>query len=495
MAGTGHFLAFDIGATSGRSILGSLCDGVLAVKELTRFPNGMMYLGRHMYWNIYSLYEKLCEGFKAAAAEQVRIRSAGIDTWGVDFVPVARDGSISGLPIAYRDPYTVQASEDYFAEVMSRHELYATSGIQHLTFNSIFQLYAQHKGGMYALEHADKILFIPDALAYMLTGRMITEYTVASTSQLVEPYSRDWNYGLIGRSGIHAGLFCTLVPSGTVVAPLDGDIARRTGMNRLDIVSVAGHDTASAVVAVPAQDRDFVYLSSGTWSLMGIETDRPLISPETEAANMTNEGGVFGTVRVLKNITGMWLLEQCISLWKDAGIDYTYDEIVKLAQGAPEFKAFIDPDDAVFAAPEDMPAAITEYCRTTGQAVPESHDEIIRIIFESLALKYRMVLDEFRSVAPFPLRRLHVVGGGSKNSLLNRFTACATGIPLIAGPAEATAMGNLMMQAYAAGNVSSLQEIREVVSRSVETKTFLPEDKEKWESAYRSFCTIVRKVK
>ena len=495
MAGISHFLAFDLGATSGRTMSGQLGDGRLTVKELTRFPNRILHCGRHMYWNIWSLYERLCEGFSAAAAERVGILSAGIDTWGVDFVHVARDGSISGLPLAYRDPYTVQASEDYFNEIIPRHELYAATGIQHLAFNSIFQLFAQQKEGMSAMEQADKILFIPDALVYMLTGRMMTEYTVASTSQLVDPYDRDWDYGLIGRSGIRSGLFCPLVPSGTVVAPLDRDIAGRTGIGRLDIVAVAGHDTASAVVAVPAQDRDFAYLSSGTWSLMGIETDRPLINRETEDANMTNEGGAFGTVRLLKNITGMWLLEQCLSVWKEQGSEYTYDEMVALAQKAPEFTAFIDPDHAGFAAPGNMPAAIAEYCRTSGQTVPESHGEIIRIIFESLALKYRMVLDEFRSVAPFPIRRLHVVGGGSKNSLLNRFTACAAGIPVIAGPAEATAIGNLMMQAYAAGQVSSLQEIREVVLRSVKTETFMPADTERWNETYRSFCRIVGKTK
>lgn len=491
--GISHFLAFDLGATSGRGILGRLCDGILTVKELTRFPNGMMYLGRHMYWNIYSLYEKLCEGLTAAAAEKVGIRSAGIDAWGVDFVPVARDGSISGLPVAYRDPYTVRASEDYFSGIMSQHELYAATGIQHLAFNSIFQMYAQHREGLYAFGQADKILFIPDALAYMLTGKMVTEYTVASTSQLLDPYARDWNYGLAERSGIRAGLFCPVIPSGTAVAPLDKDIAMRTGVGKLDIVAVAGHDTASAVAAVPAPDGEFAYLSSGTWSLMGIEIGSPMITPATEAFNMTNEGGVCGTVRLLKNITGMWLLEQCLSVWKGQGTEYTYDEMVALAQNAPEFLAFIDPDDAAFASPGNMPAAIAAYCRASGQHVPESHGEIIRIILESLALKYRMVLDEFRSIAPFPVRRLHVVGGGSKNSLLNRFTAGAAGIPVIAGPAEATAIGNLMMQAYAAGNVSSLEEIRQTVCRSVKKETFMPADTGRWNAAYRSFRRIAGK--
>ena len=489
-----YYLAVDIGASSGRHMLASMVDGKMQLEEVYRFPNGMDNKNGTLCWDVERLFTEIKTGLKKCKELGKIPVSMGIDTWGVDFGFVGEDGAILGLPRAYRDSYTDGAPEDLYA-VIPKEDLYARTGIQILPFNSIFQMFRQTGSGFSPMKHASKLLFIPDLLGYMLTGEMVCEYTVASTSQLLDPYVRDWNYGLAERSGIRAGLFCPVIPSGTAIAPLDKDIAMRTGVGKLDIVAVAGHDTASAVAAVPAPDGEFAYLSSGTWSLMGIEIGSPMITPATEAFNMTNEGGVCGTVRLLKNITGMWLLEQCLSVWKGQGTEYTYDEMVALAQNAPEFLAFIDPDDAAFASPGNMPAAIAAYCRASGQHVPESHGEIIRIILESLALKYRMVLDEFRSIAPFPVRRLHVVGGGSKNSLLNRFTAGAAGIPVIAGPAEATAIGNLMMQAYAAGNVSSLEEIRQTVCRSVKTETFMPADTGRWDEAYRSFRRIAGKTK
>lgn len=487
-----HFIAFDLGATSGRTVLGTLADGSLRLKELTRFPNRVLPLQGHVYWNIFSLYEQLCEGLRAAAREQVTITSIGIDTWGVDVAFVGRDGSLLGLPYAYRDPHTENAPAEYFAHILPREEVYARTGIQIMDFNTIFQLYALRRANASQIEAADKILFMPDALNYLLTGKMVTEYTIASTSQLLNPRTKCLESDLLEKMGISSGRFCPLVMPGHRVGLLCEQLSVATGLGRIPVVAVAEHDTASAVAAVPAEDERFAYLSSGTWSLMGIETRDPVIDERTYTYNITNEGGVEGTTRLLKNITGMWLLEECLNVWKAAGTEYSYPQIVALANEAQPFRTMIDPDDPSFAHPENMVAAIEARCIRTGQPLPRTHAEMIRAIFESLALKYRMVLDLFRSLAPFPIERLHVIGGGSKNALLNRFTANSTGIPVVAGPSEATAIGNIMLQAKAAGWAGSLAEMRRLIVRCVPTERFYPDDKELWEEAYTRFCKIIK---
>lgn len=485
-----HFVAFDLGATSGRTILGTLRDGELALKELTRFPNTILPLGGHFYWNIFSLYEHLCEGLRAAARENVEITSAGIDTWGVDFAFVGRDGSLLGLPYAYRDPHTDGAPEEYFATIAPKEEVYGATGIQIMNFNSLYQLYAMQRDGSSQLAAADKLLFMPDALGYLLTGRMVTEYTIASTSQLLNPRTRRIEGSLLEKMNLSPDLFPEIVMPGHRIGTLHASLAAECGLPELPVVAVAGHDTASAVAAVPAANERFAYLSSGTWSLMGIEVREPYINELTERYNFTNEGGVEGTTRLLKNITGMWILEQCLRKWKAEGRDYSYPEIVKMAAEAAPFRTMIDPDDASFAAPGDMPAAIRAYCQRTGQPTPADDRAMIRAIFESLALKYRLVLDRFRALAPFPIERLHVIGGGSKNDLLNQFTADSTGIPVTAGPSEATAVGNIMLQARAAGCVDTLQQMRSLIARCIPTEEFLPRQNTGWEEAYDRFRTI-----
>ena len=487
-----HFVAFDLGATSGRTILGSLRDGELALKELTRFPNTILPLGKHYYWNIFSLYEHLCEGLRAAAREGVEITSVGIDTWGVDFAFVGRDGSLLGLPYAYRDPHTDGAPEEYFSKVLPKEEVYGDTGIQIMNFNSLYQLYAMQRDGSSQLAAAERLLFMPDALSYLLTGEMVTEYTIASTSQLLNPRTKRIEPRLLEKMGLSPGLFPLIVMPGHRIGTLRPELAAACGVPELPVVAVAGHDTASAVAAVPAANERFAYLSSGTWSLMGIEVREPFINEQTERYNFTNEGGVEGTTRLLKNITGMWILEQCLRKWKDEGRDYTYPEIVKMATGAAPFRTMIDPDDASFAAPGDMPAAIRAYCERTGQPAPDGDSAMIRAIFESLALKYRFVLDRFRSLAPFEIERLHVIGGGSKNALLNQFTADSLGIPVTAGPSEATAVGNIMLQARAAGCVGTLQEMRTLIARCIPTESFTPGDTAAWDEAYTRFKTIVK---
>lgn len=481
-----HFIAFDLGATSGRTILGTLTpDGKLTTQEVTRFPNQMLDIDGHLYWNIYSLYEHLVEGLKAVVKMGIKPSSAGIDTWGVDVALVAPGGKLMGVPYAYRDRDTIGSAERFFNNVMPADDLYAKTGIQHLDFNTVFQL-NQHRDE-WERQNAETILFIPDALNYMLTGVKATEYTIASTGAIIDPATRRIDESIIEAAGSRPDQWAKVVEPGTVLGRLLDNVARAAGIEPIPVVAVAGHDTASAIAAIPARTRNFAYLSSGTWSLMGVETEGPVINDITARVNITNEGGVFGTIRLLKNITGMWIVEQCLKKWKSEGTEYSYPRMVELAEAAPAFKAFIDPDDPTFVAPADMPAAIDDYCRRTGQPVPENHGEYIRLIFESLALKYRSVLDVLRQVSDHPIEVLHVIGGGSRNQLLNRFTANAIGLPVIAGPAEASALGNIMMQT----GCTSLQQLRDVIARSIETVTVNPDaDTKAWEDAYGRFRSV-----
>lgn len=490
---TRNFIAFDLGATSGRTILGSVTESALSLRELNRFPNRITRMGRHCYWNIVSLYEHMLEGLKAAAKTGERITSIGIDTWGVDMVCIGKDGNLTGLPYSYRDPHTASAPETFFSEVMDRRELYEKTGIQILNFNSLFQLYAMKRDGSSTLAAADRILFLPDALSYLLTGNMVTEYTIASTSQFVSPYTRKIDADLLERTGINPKMFAEPVMPGERVGVLRNWIAAECGLPEgIPVVAVAGHDTASAVAAVPATERGFVYLSSGTWSLLGIETPVPVINGDTFALNITNEGGADGTIRLLKNITGLWLVEQCMKEWKENGFEYTYARIVEMADGRPSFRSFIDPDDPVFANPESMPAAIASYCGRRSQPVPETHADFIRCIFESLALKYRETILKFRPYSGEALSVLHIIGGGARNALLNQYAANATGLKVTAGPAEATAIGNIMIQARSAGMCRSIGEMREIISRSVCTRTYLPEDREIWDRAYTRYMELTK---
>ena len=483
------FLAFDLGATSGRSILGTVADGKVEIKELTRFPNAVTELHGKYYWNLMGLYQALREGLVACNKEGVVPESIGIDTWGVDVVPIAEDGSILSMPRAYRDPYTVGMPEKYF-EKISKEVVYDKTGIQIMNFNTLYQIFASMETGYVPMKEAKYLLFMPDALAYMLTGEKVCEYTISSTSQILDPRTKDFDKELLEAAGVDASVFSKPVFPGTVVGTLTDALAQYSRLGKVNVVSVAGHDTASAVAAVPALDENFAYLSSGTWSLMGIESKEPVITPETYELNYTNEGGVEGTTRFLKNICGMWILEQCRKEWTLSGKDYSYPEIVEMAMSATPFKSFIQPDDPSFANPPSMLEAIDAFCERTGQEKPENDAQVIRLIFESLALRYRQVLEDLDRIATHPIERLHIIGGGSKNRLLNQLTANAIGRKVIAGPSEATAIGNVMIQAMAAGVVSSLQEMRSIIHASVETEEFAPELVAEWEEAYQKFVTL-----
>lgn len=485
------FLAFDLGATSGRSILGTIEHGRLQMKELTRFPNQMLQIGKHFHWNIYSLFEHFKAALAAVKQEGVEISSIGIDTWGVDFALIAKDGTILGAPYAYRDPHTQGMPEKFF-EIASRDKVYGLTGIQVMNFNSLFQLFALKQNKSSLLEAASEMLFMPDALSYLLTGNKVVEYTIASTSQILNPKTKQFESQLLEAAGVSPSILGPIVMPGHVIGTLTDELAEESELGKIPVIAVAGHDTGCAVAAVPAENENFAYLSSGTWSLMGIEVKDAIINDETFALNFTNEGGIEGTTRFLKNITGMWLLEQCLKEWKKEGITYAYEKLVKMAESAPAFRSLIDPDHASFANPVSMTKAITEYCAATSQPAPSNHAEFVRCIFESLSLKYKYVLGKIRGLAPFPIEKLHVIGGGSKNPLLNQWTANALGIPVIAGPSEATAIGNIMIQAKAAGCVDSHTEMRRIIRESIHLEEFEPKNSSEWDAAYQKFLGVVQ---
>ena len=485
-----YFFAVDLGATSGRTIIGGLNDGKIELEELTRFDNNLIEVNGHFYWDIYALYFEIIKGLKTAKKQNLNITSIGIDTWGVDFVCVAEDGSIS-QPIAYRDPHTFDAMEDYLENVMPKEKVYGVTGIQFMNFNSIFQLYAMKRSGNSALKNAQKILFIPDALSYMLTGNMVCEYTIASTAQLLDPRTKQLDPRLLASLGLTQSKFGRMVNPGDLVGTLTDAIQKETGLGAIPVVVVAGHDTGSAVAAVPAKDEKFAYLSSGTWSLMGIETKEAIINKVSYDRNFTNEGGIEGTTRFLKNICGMWLYERCRKEWTDA--PKSHPELIAEAMKQPAFQSIINPDDAMFANPVSMVEAIQSYCEQTGQHVPQGYAETCRCIFESLALRYRQVFSYLSEMASFPINVLHIIGGGSLNNDLNQFTSNSLGVEVLAGPQEGTALGNIMVQAKAAGEVKDLWDMRRVIANSLELKKFTPKDKEEWDVAYKQFLEIVAK--
>jgi rhamnulokinase len=482
-----NFFAIDLGATSGRTILGSIEGGRLQQRELTRFPNPIIQTGGHFYWDIYALYQEIIRGLRIVAKEGIEIQSIGIDTWGVDFVCIGRDGGILRNPYCYRDPHTNGMMDEYF-KLISKEKVYEKTGIQFMNFNSLFQLFTMHQHGDSALEAADKILFIPDALMYMLTGEAVCEYTILSTSQLLDPRTRRIDKELIDVIGLQESQFGRYVNPSEVVGVLTPEVQQLTGLGAIPVVAVAGHDTGAAVAAVPANDERFAYLSCGTWSLLGIETQDAIINSKSFDYNFTNEGGIEGTTRFLKNICGMWLLERCRQEWAEAPKDI--NQVNADAMQAEPFHSLINPDDPRFANPTSMVDAIQDYCKETGQRIPEDYRQQARCIFESLALRYRQVLEYLRELAPFPIERLHVIGGGSRNTHLMQMTANSIGLPVLTGPVEGTAIGNIMLQAKAAGLVSDRFEMRKVIADSIELQTYLPKETEIWDAAYEHFSHL-----
>lgn len=487
MEKTTNFFAVDLGATSGRTILGSIEDGKLKQREITRFPNTIIELGGHFYWDLYALYNEIVKGLKVCADEGIELTSVGIDTWGCDFAVFGDDGGLLRNPYCYRDPHTEGAMEEYF-KLIPKEKVYEKTGIQFMNFNSLFQLATMRRNNDSALSVANKILFIPDALMYMLTGEAVCEYTVLSTSQMLNPRTKTIDTDLIDVIGLKESQFGRYVNPSDQVGTLTPEVQRLTGLGAVPVVAVAGHDTGAAVAAVPAQNPNFAYLSCGTWSLLGIETQEAIINEKSFEYNFTNEGGIEGTTRFLKNICGMWLLERCRKEWTDAPANV--NQINEDAMTAEPFRSFINPDDPRFANPTSMVEAIQGFCKETNQPVPETYQQIARCIFESLALRYRQVLDYLRELAPFPIEKLHVIGGGTYNQYLMQMAANSIGIPVVTGPVEGTAIGNIMLQAKASGLVSDMFQMRKIIAESIKLNTYLPQESKAWDEAYQRFINL-----
>ena len=466
------YLAADFGGGSGRVIAGWLEDGKLTMEEIHRFGNRQVRLGDHVYWDFPALFEDMKAGLKKAASKGYEVESIGVDTWGVDFGLIDRDGQLLGNPVCYRDARTAGMTEELF-ETLNPTEHYATTGIQVMEINTLAQLLSIK--GTAQLEAAEHLLFMPDLFSYFLTGKATNEYCIASTSELLDAKRREWSWETIEALGLPKRIFGNIVMPGTVRGELRKDIAEETGLKDVKVIAVGSHDTASAVAAVPAIEGDgpVAFLSSGTWSLLGIELPEPILTEEARQAEFTNEGGVGGRIRFLQNITGLWILQRLMAEWKERGEEQTFGELLPAAAQA-SISSIIPVADAAFTNPPSMEKAISDYCRQSNQPVPQTKGEFVRCLFQSLAKKYKDAIEGVNGLLPESLKRLHIIGGGSQNGLLNQFTADALGIPVWAGPVEATAMGNILVQAMAAGEVADLAELREVVRRSVTPKVFEP---------------------
>ena len=486
-----RFLAVDLGATSGRTVLAAFDGQKMEMTELTRFKNPMIPMGGHLFWDIAGLYNEILMSLRKASSMGIVPDSIGIDTWGCDFAFFGKDGQLLGMPHCYRDSHTEGAQQKFF-ERMSAEEVYAKTGIQFMDFNSLFQLDTIRRNGGSALEAADKILFIPDALIYMLTGEAICEYTVASTSQMLNPVTGDLDEDILNNLGIAREKFGRMTRPGEVVGRLTPQVQEFTGMPAVEVIAVAGHDTGSAVAAVPAQNEEYAYLSCGTWSLLGIEIPDAVMNEESFRHNFTNEGGIEGTTRFLKNICGMWIFEQCRPELKDA--PESVGELVALCSES-DIPSLIDPDAPCFAHPSSMKSAIDTYCSRTCQDIPKTAADYCRVIFRSLALRYRQVVDILRGFAPFEIKRLHVIGGGSQNSHLMQYTADALDMPVICGPVEGTALGNVLVQLKSAGLVDTLPQMRAISAASVELKEYLPQNPSEWDKVYDLFLDIQKEYK
>ncbi|MBN1939172.1 MAG: rhamnulokinase [Candidatus Aminicenantes bacterium] len=483
-----NYLAFDLGAESGRAVLGTLEKGLLSIREIHRFPNAPVQADGRLRWDVGSLVLEVKKGLGLAALAAASIESAAVDTWGVDFGLLDAEGKLIAPPVSYRDDLHVESMVS-FLKIIPRKRLYQRTGLQLLPFNSIFQL--RGLAGTSELRAAARLLFMPGLLTYLLSGVKANDETIASTSQLAEPLKSGWCEDLLAALNLPARLLGPVVLPGAKIGHLSASVARECGCPQIPLTAVAGHDTASAVAAVPASGDAWAYISSGTWSLFGIETDRPVITEESERFNFTNERGLGGTTRFLKNINGFWLVQQCLRRWLEDDPGLTYDRLWAEAEAAPALRSLIDPDDPAFLNPPDMIAEIKRFCHRSIQPVPETRGEIARCILESLALKYRYVLEQLREASGKSVRKIHVIGGGSRNALLNAFTAAATHLPVSAGPVEATAVGNILVQAMARGRLQNPEEIRAVVARSFEVRTFEPKVSKAWDKAYDAFFNLV----
>lgn len=485
---TKRVLAFDFGASSGRAIIGCFDGGKITLEEVHRFSNDPVSVGGTVYWDVLRLFYEIKQGIiKAKIAGG--FDSIGIDTWGVDFGLIDSEGKLMENPVHYRDARTVGLVDEAF-KTMPKEKLYGITGIQFMELNTLFQLISLKKYRPWMLERADKMLFMPDLFGYMLTGKMCAEYSIASTSQLIDLDKRTWSKEILDAFGIKESIFAPLVQPGTVLGELSNEICEECGVDPVPVISVCGHDTQSAITSVPCEDGDFSFLSSGTWSLFGTELDKPIVNETSMNINITNEGGFDGSTGFLKNIIGLWLIQESRRQWKREGKEYSYADLEKLALAAEPFKCFIDPDAPEFVPHGNIPERVRDFCCKTGQYVPETVGEIMRCIYESLAMKYRLTFEKLRECTERDYPVIHVIGGGTKDGLLCQMTANSCDRTVKAGPIEATVMGNVAVQLMSDGSVENIGQARKIVADSSELKTFEPKDTDKWAGAYENFLKV-----
>ncbi len=493
MAEITKVLAFDFGASSGRAMLFTFDGEKLDIEEMHRFSNDPVMISGHFHWDILRLFFEIKQGInKTVLAGHGDIQAIGIDTWGVDFGLFDKNGKLLGNPYHYRDTRT-NGMEELADKTIGKEYIFKKTGIQFNFFNTLFQFMAMKEENDPILDIADRMLFVPDIFNYLLTGEMKNEYSIASTSQLLDVYSKTWDKQLMEKAGIPTRIFGDIVMPGTVIGTLTDDICEELGCPKIPVIAVGSHDTASAVASVPVtEDYKYAYISTGTWALMGSEIDEPRVSDVTYKYNFTNEGGVCDKIRFLKNIMGLWIIQESKRQWAREGKNFSFDDLEQAAWAAEPFKSFIDPDDEMFAPPGNMPRRIREFCEKTGQPVPQNEGEIIRCIAQSLAFKFRMVTDAIEDITGEPLKAVHMVGGGIKDTMVCRFTASATGKTVLAGPVEATSTGNALLQLMALGKIDGLMEGRTIVKNSFPIKTYEPEDSDAWNAAYENYKKIVK---
>jgi rhamnulokinase len=485
-------LAFDYGASSGRAMLGRFNGEKLDISEVHRFPNDPVTVNGSFFWDILRLFHEMKQGIiRCAKNGDADLAGIGVDTWAVDFGLLDVKGELLGNPYHYRDSRTEDMME-LAAGRVSKREIYNATGIAFLKFNTLYQLLAMKEQNSPLLEKAQTLLMIPDLLNYFLTGEKVSEYTNVSTTQMMNAGTRDWDRELLVRIGIPDRVLTGIVSAGTLLGKIKPDVAAELNVGQLPVITVAEHDTGSAVASVPASQGKFAYISSGTWSLMGVESMVPVMNETTYNLNYTNEGGINNTYRLLKNIMGLWIFQECKRQWDKTGEALGFGELERLAEGAPPFVSFIDPDDDLFYGPGGMPEKVREYCKQTGQKTPDTKGEIVRCVMESLALKYRVVIEGLEKIIGYFLPVIHVVGGGCQNTMLNRFTANATGKLVITGPVEATAIGNLVAQLMALKEVAGLDEARMVVRKSFPMNEYQPVDTGLWDETYQRFITLIK---
>ena len=486
---TSYYIACDLGAESGRVMLGKLAAGKLELEEIHRFSNGASRIDGTLRWNTLRIFEELKKGIRKIADRGIAARSVSVDSWGVDYVLTRPGEPELGLPYQYRDTRTDSAFETALQKATPE-TIFEETGIQFMSFNTLYQFVADLKDRPDLLGIADKAILIGDYFNYLFSGRAVADESLASTTQMYDPRKRQWSRKLIDIFGFKESLFPQIVPPGTILGPLLDNVAVETKATGVQVVATCSHDTGAAVAAVPAEGEDWAYLSSGTWSLIGVELPAPLINDAVRQANFTNEAGYGGTTRFLKNISGLWLLQECRRAWASEGNDFTYDDLTRQALAAQPLRSVIDPNDPRFVRPEQMPQKIQSLCAETGEPVPQTPGEIARCILESLALTYRVVTERLKLLTGRQITRLHIVGGGSQSTLLNQAAADAMDCEVIAGPVEATAIGNLLVQALAMGDLPSLQALRKTVRDSFPVTTYKPNHDAKWEAALSRFRSL-----